>query len=286
MTDRRPSAGVAVVTDSTAYLPADLAEARDLVVVPLEVVVDRRARVEGVEIGPAELAEKLRRGVLVSTSRPSPRRFLDAYESAAAMGAAAVVSVHLSGSLSGTVDAARLAAQDAPVPVHVVDSRTLAMGLGFAVLAAADARDRGLSVDEVVDVAARRAAAADVLFYVDTLEYLRRGGRIGAASALVGTALAIKPLLELRDGSVAVLEKVRTAARGIARLGDLAVERVDGRPVDIAVHHLGNPDRAVALAADLRSRLPSVGGVSVTEVGAVIGAHVGPGVVGVVVSPH
>lgn len=277
---------VAVVTDSTAYLPADVVASRGLIVVPLEVIVDRRPRVEGVEIGPAEVAEALRSGVAVSTSRPSPHRLLDAYESAAAMGASAVVSIHLSGALSGTVDAARLAAQDAPVPVHVVDSRSLAMGLGFAVLTAADARDRGLAVDEIVDAATRRAAGADVLFYVDTLEYLRRGGRIGTASAMVGTAFAIKPLLELRDGSVAVLEKVRTTSRALARLGDLACSRADDLPVDVAVHHLGNPKKAANLADELRTRLPRAGDVPVTEVGAVIGAHSGPGVIGVVISPR
>src|SRR5699024_3460946 len=192
----------------------------------------------------------------------------------------------LSGALSATVDAARLAAQDAPVPVHVVDSRSLAMGLGFAVLAAIDARDRGLSVDEVVDAATSRASAADVFFYVDTLEHLRRGGRIGAASALVGTALAIKPLLTLHDGSVGVQEKVRTKSRAIARLGDLVVERAAGRPVDVAVHHLDNVKRARTLADDLTDRLPSAGEIAVTEVGAVIGAHAGPGLVGVVLSPR
>lgn len=275
-----------MVTDSTAYLPADIAASRDIVVVPLEVIIDRRAYVEGVEIGPGEVAEALERGDAVSTSRPSPRRLLDAYESAAAMGASVVISVHLSGALSGTVDAARLAAQDAPVPVHVVDSRSLAMGLGFAALTAADARDRGLFVDEIVDITTRRAAGADVLFYVDTLEHLRRGGRIGAASAMVGTAFAIKPLLELRDGSVTALDKVRTTSRALARLGDIACSRAAERPVDVAVHHLANPKRARGVADSLSERLPSAGDIPVMEVGAVIGAHAGPGVVGVVISPR
>ncbi len=296
---------VAVVTDSTAHLAAGDVESHGIRVVPLQVVVDGVAVDEwtpggGLTVavaagsggpsrfGPREVAEALRGHVPVTTSRPSPRAFLDVYESAAAEGFTDVVSVHISGSLSGTADAARLAARDAPVPVHVVDSRSLGMGLGFAVLVAASAASRGLMADEVAALALDRAVRSSAFFYVDTLEYLRRGGRVGAASAVVGTALAIKPLLHLRDGWVDLLEKVRTSARARARLEDLAVERAlaaAGR-VDLAVHHLDNAARADELAARLSDRLPSVGSVIVTEVGAVIGAHVGPGLLAAVVSPH
>jgi DegV family protein with EDD domain len=222
---------------------------------------------------------------MVSTSRPSPQAFLDTYRRAAENGAKHIVSVHLSGGLSGTADAARLAAQDAPVPVDVVDSESIGMGLGFAVLAAAAAASRGLSGDDVAAAAARRAARSVAFFYVDTLEYLRRGGRIGPASAMLGTALAIKPLLYLDGGSIKPLEKVRTGARAVARLEDLAVERAGTAKVDIAVHHLDNASRAEALASRLSGRLPALGELVVSEVGAVIGAHTGPGMLAVVVSP-
>ncbi len=124
------------------------------------------------------------------------------------------------------------------------------------------------------------AAGAQLLFYVDTLEYLQRGGRIGATSAAVGTALRVKPLLQLVDGRVAPLEKARTANKALARLADLTVERVAGRQVDVAVQHLAAPDRAEALAADLSTRL-GIDDMIVNEVGAVVGAHVGPGMVSV-----
>lgn len=279
-------ARVAIVTDSTAYLHPEVAAERGIAVVPLQVVIDGVARAEGSGIGPAEVADALRRHAPVSTSRPSPRAFLDAYESVAALGAASVVSIHLSGSLSGTVEAARLAAKDAPLPVDVVDSRSLAMGLGFAVVAACDAADRGLAAVEVAAAANSRAAASSALFYVDTLDHLRRGGRVGVASAMVGTALAIKPLLRLVDGAIAPLEKVRTSARAVARLEDLAVELAGVVPVDVAVHHLDNEARAQALADRLAGRLPRLGELVVSEVGAVIGAHVGPGLLAVVVSPR
>lgn len=310
--DTRPGAvtRVQVVTDSTAYLDAVSAQAHDIVVVPLQVVVDGVPKVEGREIGPGEVADALRRHVPVTTSRPSPQAFLDVYRAAAADGATHVVSVHLSGGLSGTADAARLAAKDSPVPVEVVDSGSLGMGLGFAVLTAAQIAAAGAAPERVAGAAAERAASSSAIFYVDTLEYLRRGGRIGPASAMLGTALAIKPLLYLDDGVIKPLEKVRTGTRAVARLEDLAVARAGevgsldspgdvsvadgpgdaGDPaepvVDVAVHHLDNVARAEALAERLSARLPGLGDLVVAEVGAVIGAHVGPGMLAVVVSPR
>lgn len=277
---------VAIVTDSTAYLPASTAAAADISVVPLQVVVEGRSLDEGTAFGPRELTDALRRRVRVSTSRPSPRAFLDTYESVVAAGASAVVSVHISGHLSGTGDAARLAAEDAPVPVEVVDSHLLGMGLGYAVLSCAAAADAGNTVGQVAEVARRRAGGTSTFFYVDTLEYLRRGGRIGAAQALLGTALAVKPLLHLRGGEIQPLEKVRTSSRAVARLEELALERAGTGPVDIAVHHLDNAERADALAQRLQARLPAMGELVVSEVGAVIGAHVGPGLLAVVIAPH
>lgn len=276
---------VAVVTDSTAYLPTDLVASHGITVVPVQVVVDGTAYDEGTEITPTEVAAALRRWGVVTTSRPSPERFARAYADAAAAGATGVVSVHLSGDMSGTVDSATLAARDAPIPVEVVDSRSVAMAMGFGVLDAARAAEAGAAVHEVAEVARSRIGGGSALFYVDTLDFLRRGGRIGAAQALLGQALAVKPILELVDGRVAPLEKVRTSSRALARLEEIVVERADGRPCDIAVHHLDAADRASTLAAKLHARLEdSV--VLVSEVGAVVGAHVGPGMVAVAVSPR
>jgi DegV family protein with EDD domain len=277
---------VAVVTDSTSYLSVQAAATAGVQVVPLQIVVGGQSFDEGTKFGPRELSDALRRRVQISTSRPSPRAFLDCYEAAVAHGATAVASVHLSGHLSGTADAARLAANDAPVPVEVIDSRLVGMGLGFAVLSAAAAADRGCSLEEVADLARRRAELSSAFFCLDTLEYLRRGGRIGAAQALLGAALAVKPLLHLDQGQIQPLEKVRTFSRAIARLEELAVDRADALPVDIAVHHLDNAERAQALAQRLRVRLPGLDQLVVCEVGAVIGAHAGPGLLAVAVAPH
>jgi DegV family protein with EDD domain len=222
----------------------------------------------------------------VSTSRPTPAEFADAYR---ALSTPCVVSVHLSAELSGTCDAAAMAAAEVAhdgIEVHVVDSRSLAMGLGFAVIAAARAAADGAPAHVVADAAVRRAAATQTIFYVDTLEHLRRGGRIGTAAALLGTALAVKPLLHVDDGRIAALEKVRTTSRALARLEDLAVQHAGQDLVDVAVQHLAVPERAQALAERLRARVPALGDLHVSEVGAVVGAHVGPGLLGVVVAPR
>jgi DegV family protein with EDD domain len=168
----------------------------------------------------------------------------------------------------------------------VVDARTLALGLGFAVRAAARAAAAGGSVTEVAAAASQTAAASRSLFYVDTLEYLRRGGRLSAARALLGSALAVKPILHVVDGRIDLLEKVRTSSRARARLADLAVEAVGDRPVEVAVQHLAAASRAAELADQLAARIPSAGEVVVREVGAAVGAHVGPGMVAVVVAPR
>ncbi len=217
---------------------------------------------------------------------PRRRRSSGVYEQAARNGAEAVVSIHLSGEVSGTVESAELAARDAPIPVHVVDSRHLGMGTGFAVAAAAAALDAGATAEQAAAAARDRARATTALFYVDTLEFLRRGGRVGAAAALVGSALAVKPLLEIKDGTIVPLEKVRTAARALARLEELAVAAAGDRDVDLAVSHLASPANANDLAERLRARVPRVGELVVNQVGAVIGAHVGPGMLAVVIAPR
>jgi DegV family protein with EDD domain len=158
------------------------------------------------------------------------------------------------------------------------------MALGFAVMTAAETAADGAGLDEVVDAAMRRVRATRSLFYVDTLEHLRRGGRIGAAASLLGSALMMKPLLLITDGRIAPLEKVRTASRALARLEELAVDLAGNRDVDMAVQHLAAATRAAALAAHLRERVPHLHDLHVGEVGPVVGAHVGPGTVGVVVS--
>ncbi|MDT0492494.1 DegV family protein [Streptomyces griseus] len=277
---------VAVVTDSTAYLPPQTMERHGITAVPLTVVLGDQALEEGTEISARSLALALQKRHSVTTSRPSPEVFAETYRAAAEGGADAVVSLHLSAEFSGTYDAALLAAKDAPIPVRVVDTGMVAMALGFCALAAAEAAEAGGGLDEAVAAAEKRAAGTSAYFYVDTLEYLRRGGRIGTAQALLGSALAVKPILQLDGGRIEMLEKVRTASKAIARLEEIIAERAGEATVDIAVHHLAAPDRAERLAERLRERVPGLADLHVSEVGAVIGAHTGPGLLGAVISPR
>jgi DegV family protein with EDD domain len=272
---------VAVVTDSTAYLPAD----RHLTVVPLTVVINGVQALEGIEVSPADVSRAMTgRRVAVSTSRPAPEQFALTYRRLFDQGATGVVSVHLSAELSGTVEAATLGAAEFGDRVTVIDSRSTGMGLGFPALAAARAAADGADLVEVERATRDAIERTYTFFYVDTLEFLRRGGRINAAEALLGTALSVKPILHVRDGRIAVRDKVRTASRGLARLVDLAVAAAGTSAVDVAVHHLAAPQRAEALAEALAVRLGDrLHDRHVTEAGAVVGAHAGPGLACVVV---
>ncbi len=281
---------IALVTDSTAMLPADVVADRDIVVVPLQVVIGADAFDEGSpEASPERVAAALREFRPVSTSRPAPALLLEIYERAVRDGAEQIVSIHLSGEMSGTFESAQLAARQASVPVLAVDSRQVGVATGYAALAAADVIDAGGTAEEAAEAARARASASTSLFYVDTLEYLRRGGRIGAAAALFGGALAVKPLLTIQDGVVASLERVRTTGRALARLEELAVEAAAEEDVDVCVAHLASPDRAEDLTRRLTERLgDALGGRDpwCGELGAVLGAHVGPGMLAVCVAPR
>lgn len=280
-----------MVTDSTASLPRDQAARAGITTIPLQVVIDEVSRPESDEaVTPALVAEALRRGHRVSTSRPSPEAFAAAYAELAAAGYDTIVSIHLSRAMSATYEAACKAAEAAPVPVTVVDSTTLAMATGFAALAGAQAAAAGAEAREVAEQVRRRAVAATTYFYVDTLEHLRRGGRIGPAAALLGSALSVKPLLTVSRGAIRPHERVRTAAKALARLEDLGVSTYAKAArstsyVDVAVHHLDDATKAAQFATRLSARLSSTEVVT-SEVSAVLAAHVGPGVLGVVISPR
>jgi DegV family protein with EDD domain len=281
--------GVAVVTDSTSSLdPADAARA-DISIIPLQVVIGEISRPES-EVRPWEVAGALREGRQVSTSRPAPEVIEKTYAELAEAGYDAIVSVHLSSKISGTCSAAEVAAGSVDIPINVVDSMTLAMAEGYAVLAGAEVARSGAAPDEVVSTVRRRAAASTTYFYVDSLEYLRRGGRIGAAAAMLGSVLAVKPLLTVADGEIRPYERVRTESKALTRLVELSLTALEQAStahgvVDVAVHHLDNPDGAHRLLDRLSGRV-QIGDIVISEVSAVLGVHVGPGTLGIVVSPR
>jgi DegV family protein with EDD domain len=293
-----------MVTDSTSSLSPSACREAGISLIPLRVVIDGVSRPEvtseedsdaGAEpamigVTPGQVARALRQGRRVTTSRPRPEAFAATYARLADTGHSAVVSVHLSRAMSGTVDAARLAATQAPIPVTVLDAGCLAMAMGFAVLAGAAAAADGETSEQIARRVRRRADAATTYFCVASLEHLRRGGRIGAAAAALGSALAVKPLLTVEGGRIRPHERVRTASRARARLLELgltALARTGGThpSVDVAVHHLDDPAGAEALAAHFAD-VSIAGTVISAELSAVLAVHTGPGTLGLVISPR
>ena len=275
---------VVIVSDSTGYLTPALTPP-GLSIVPVAIILEGKSYDEGTEISVSEVADALRRKAAVTTSRPAPATFAEEYARLAALGHDHIVSVHLSGDMSGTYDAARIAAREASVPVMVVDSRTVGTALGFAARSAAQVVAAGGSAEEAAAAAERRAAASRTWIVVDSLDQLRRGGRIGAAQALLGNALMVKPILQIADGIITPLEKQRTMGRAIARMAEIACEYAGSAPADVVVQHCAAPERAEDLLGALRPALPAAD-VHIVEVGAVISAHVGLGTISVAVCPR
>lgn len=287
-----PEPGVVVVTDSTASLPVEEADAAGIAVVPLQVILEGETAVDDAAALGRDLAQALRSGGKATTSQPAPEVFARTYARLAEEGARAIVSVHLSGELSGTVRSAAEAATRSPVPVHVVDSRTVALGTGFAALAGARAAADGADAEQVATLCRETAAASSVVFAVQDLGYLRRGGRISATKLLVGSVLGARPILRVVDGRIIVAETVRGAGRASRRLVDLALEAVQGlAPADVllGVHHFDAEEAAGEVSEAVAARMGEEGlghsRVLVAEVTAVVGVHTGPGVLGVVVAP-
>ncbi len=276
---------IAIVTDSTSSLSAADAEKLGIHVVPVSVVIGAKVYTEGVDVTADMIAEALVSFLPVSTSRPSAETFEAVYRSLLVSGVTEIVSIHISSKLSGTLESAQLAASRMSAPVHVIDSLQVGLGTGYAAGRAARAALAGKSVDEVIAAAKNEGAVSDVLVYVHTLEYLRRGGRIGNAAAFIGAALAVKPILTLVDGEVAPLEKVRTKTKALNRLVALTVEKgklIDGE-FDIGVQHLGALEAAASVAERLAQELDQ-DSVPIDEVGASLGAHLGPGMIGVTIA--
>ncbi|MBO3732845.1 DegV family protein [Glycomyces niveus] len=275
---------VVVVTDSTSALPEPLRAARGgLTVLGIPVLVDGVEYREGEDIGGEVIVRAIREGHEVTTSGLPPEELRATYTRLLDEGASGIVSVHLSGRLSGTVAAAEAAAAGFGGRVAVVDSLGAGMGVGYPALAAAEAAENGSGLLAAAAAAQSAIGRTSTYFYLDTLEYLRRGGRISAARAIVGTALSVKPILGVEDGRIDVVEKVRTPTRGLQRLAALAVADAGEAEVEMTVHHLGAERRAEALAGWLGEQFEGrLRRIDVTEVGAAVGAHCGPGLVGVI----
>jgi len=274
---------VVVLTDSTADIPSQIAEALGITVIPVTILFGQESFRDRIDITPEEIYRRLTSSsVHPTTSQPSAGDFMEVYRRLS-QSAQSIISIHVSSDLSGTVESAHAAkAQlNSSVPIHIVDSRTTSMGLGFMVLAAAEMAADGM---EAAQIAARVEALVpqmNLLFVVDTLEYLHKGGRIGGAERLLGSLLQIKPLLHIAEGRIDALEKARTKRRAMARLLEIVEERIgDARPRGFAVIHAIADEEALQLKEELEARFPGQEPY-LCKLSPALGVHTGPGLVAV-----
>ncbi len=270
-----------IVTDSTAYIPAALVQKHGIKVAPLSLIWGNETFHDGTEITPPEFYKRLKTAkIMPSTSQTTPEEFKKEFAPIIAAGDS-ILAILISSKLSGTVDSAVQAKAMFPnAPIEIVDTLTTAMALGYCALAAARAVEDGANLADAAAVARKAVDSSGVIFVVDTLEFLRRGGRIGGAAAFVGTALNMKPLLTVKDGKVDALDKVRTKGKATERMLDIVEERIGSRrPLRLATLQAAAEDEARALLETAAKRFHPDESVF-SEVSPVIGTHVGPGTVG------
>jgi len=275
---------VAIVTDSTATIPTELLGSYPVQVVPLQVIWGDETFLDGLDIQPADFYQRLKHTkVMPTTSQPSPAAFIKVYQKLLDEGYS-ILSVHISAALSGTVDSALQAkAHFTNAPIEVVNSQLTSMAMGFPVMLAARAAAQNATLQECRVLVERATEQSGVCFVVNTLEFLHRGGRIGGAAAFLGTALNLKPLLELREGRIEAIERVRTMGKAVDRLIALTEERIGTRtPIRLAALHAHAPAEAQELLARARDRfgLTDVSETFIADISPVLGTHTGPGAMG------
>ncbi len=274
-------AKVAIVTDSSPYIPPEIIKENHIHVVPLTVIWGEENFYDGVDITPVEFYERLDQAkVMPSTSQPSVADFevlfrklnLEGYD---------ILAVLLSEDLSGTISSATQAKKLLPeAKIEIVNSETLAMALGFQVLAAARAANQGASLEECKRLAEDAKGRCGVIFVLDTLEFLHRGGRIGTSKRFMGTLLNVKPVLSIEDGKIVPLDSVRTQKKALMAIIDIIEERTKGhKNIRLATLHANDPETAQFVLDEAAKRIPTVEKVF-SEVSPVIGTHAGPGAVG------
>jgi len=273
---------IAFVTDSTAYIPKDLLQQYPISVAPQVLIFGDEIFEDGVDIQPSEFYTRLKHAkIMPTTSQASPKAFKDIFDRRLEEGYQ-ILTILVSEQLSGTLASAFQARELLPgAPIEIVDSRTTAMAMGFQVLAAARAAADGANLAECKAIAEKAREHTGVIFAVDTLEFLHRGGRIGGAARLLGTALNMKPILEVTGGRVEAIERVRTRSKSLNRLIELVEERIAGRqPVRLATLHANDPEDAKTILKDTSDKVNAVESIF-SEVSPVVGTHTGPGTVGI-----
>lgn len=276
---------VAIVTDSTAYIPPEILRGLPVHITPLQVLWDNEVLLDGIDIMPDAFYTRLKTAkVMPSTSQTTPIMFEQLYKKLLDEGYD-ILSIHISSILSGTLDSAIQAKAALKASnIELIDSKSTAMALGWQALTAARAAAQGATLAECTFLAEKAREQSHVYFAVDTLEFLHRGGRIGGAAAFLGTVLNLKPILELKEGKIEAVDKVRTLNKALDRILDLFSAKVNGKlPVHIAVMHANVPDTAHKLLERARGLfgVSEVAETVMTSVSPVIGTHTGPGALGI-----
>jgi DegV family protein with EDD domain len=272
---------VAIVTDSTSYIPQENLERHLIRVAPQVLIWGEQTYEDGVDISPTEFYDRLKTAkVMPSTSQVTPAKFVKIFGELLEQDCH-ILAMLISEKLSGTIASAVQALESfSGAPIEIIDSNTTAMALGFQVLTVARAADQGASLAECKALAEEARNHTGVVFAVETLEFLHRGGRIGTASRFLGTALNIKPILEVTGGRVEAVERVRTRQKSLERLLELTEERIAHRqPVRLATLHAQSPQDAKTLLEMGKQRFEVVEHIF-SEVSPVVGTHTGPGTVG------
>src|SRR4030042_2298830 len=275
---------IALVTDSTCSIPKDLVEKYEIIVAPQILIWGKESLEDGVDISPTEFYNRLVKDpVMPSTSQVTVSKFLEIYQRLLDQDQQ-ILTILVSTKLSGTVNSAVQAKSMLPAgaPIEIVDSNSVAMAMGFHLLTVARALKQGATLSECVALAQKALGQTGIFFAVDTLEFLHRGGRIGGATRFLGTLLNFKPILELRDGRVEAVERVRTRRKSLSRIVELVAEQVGSRkPVRLASLHANAPDDSQIVLDEATAILNPIETYS-SEVSPVVGANAGPGVVGLV----
>jgi DegV family protein with EDD domain len=274
---------IALIADTTCDVPADLIEHYGIYLLSQYIIWGTEELADGVDITPSAFIERLVRDpVAPKTAQPTASDFVRVIEKAKQAGAEEAVLILISSQMSGTINSAISAQGMVDIPLHIVDSKSISMGIGWQVLAAARAREAGGDAQAMVAAAEKARSTMTVMFVVETLEYLHRGGRIGGASKLVGTALQIKPQLYVdhTTGLIMPGERARTMTKAVERMYQSFIEKMDtSKPMHIAVQHVGARASAEAFADRLRREFPSAE-ILVGDASPVIGTHCGPGTFG------
>jgi DegV family protein with EDD domain len=273
---------IAIVTDSTSDIPADLARSRQIFVTPLHIIWGAESLRDGIDISRQSFYNRLAIDPIhPSTSQPTPNEFADMFQRARdATDAAKVLAVTISSALSGTFSAAKQAAELVDFPVHLVDSRTTSGALGLLAIALADLRDTGAPADEIIDKATDYVTRTRAILTIDTLKFLHRSGRVTGARRWIGTALQIKPILHVDDGHLQPLEAVRTRPKALRRMMEIFTDWIDeSKPLYTAILYGTTPDDADEYEAKLAARWrPKFMMKVIASSG--VGVHTGPGAMG------